>query len=186
MEFLARGKRGDVYLTRYRGKTVVVKQKRHESTALGALENEAYWLKKVNTKSIGPKFIYFTHGKLMMEYIQGEPLQEYIEKKQISRAFIKEILLQCRILDQMRVNKFEMHHPVKHILFRKGKISRQRVVMIDFERCRSTLQPKNVTQFCQYLIKIGLGNHDTLIPLLQNYKKDYSLRSFRNILNAFL
>jgi predicted Ser/Thr protein kinase len=185
MEFFARGKRGDVYLTRYRGKTVVVKQKRHESTAFGTLENEAFWLKRLNIKGIGPTFISFTDGKLRMEYIQGEPLQEYVKKKKLSKTLVKEILLQCRILDELHVNKYEMHRPVKHILFCKGKTLRKRVVMIDFERCRSTPQPKNVTQFCQYLLKIGWSaSRTTLLPLLQQYKQEQSSRCFDVLLHA--
>src|SRR3989344_6722401 len=153
MEFLARGKRGEVFLTQYKGKTVVVKQVRPTSQALSTLENEAGWLQRVNTEHIGPKFFKLEEGKLFMEYIQGVPIGEYVEKHPLSMALAKEILDQCRVLDKLHVNKFEMHHPTKHILIKAGKPSRKTVIMIDFERCRWTEKPKNVTQFVQFLLQ---------------------------------
>src|SRR3989338_10952221 len=151
MQFLARGKRGEVFLTKYRGKTVVVKQIRSTSQALNTLENEADWLRKLNKQTIGPKLIKLEDGKLFMEYIQGVPIGAYLENHPFSVTLAKEILNQCRVLDKLHVNKFEMHHPTKHILINPGKPSRKTVVMIDFERCKWTKKPKNVTQFVQFL-----------------------------------
>jgi predicted Ser/Thr protein kinase len=77
-----------------------------------------------------------------------------------------------------------MNHPTKHILIKKGEASRKTVVMIDFERCKQTENPKNVTQFCQYILKYQKKiNKKKLMRLLQEYKKDYSSLSFRRLLN---
>jgi len=38
-----------------------------------------------------------------------------------------------------------MHHPWKHIIIGK------KVVLIDFERMHVTKDPKNVSQFCQFV-----------------------------------
>lgn len=187
MQFLARGKRGDVFLTRFRGRIVAVKCERKESTAINRLVNEASWLRTLNKKGIGPRFLALRNNHLFMEYIRGEPFGKYLERKPLSKALVKEILLQCRILDQMHVNKLEMHHPVKHVLIRKGKITLKNVVMIDFERCKHTLQPKNVTQFCQYLLKLHWSTtRERLLPFLQTYKQQQDSRSFRRLLRVLL
>ena len=48
-----------------------------------------------------------------------------------------------------------MTNPYKHIIIDKNN----NPVLIDFERCRYTEQPKNVTQFLQYLTS---GNVETI------------------------
>src|SRR3989338_9034161 len=103
MEFLGRGKRGEVFLTTYNGKPVVVKQVRASSTALGRLENEADWLRKLNNCHIGPTFIALEDGKLFMEYVQGVPIGEDLEQHSFSSALAKEILDQCCVLDKLHV-----------------------------------------------------------------------------------
>lgn len=183
MEFFKKGKRGEIFLDKIKGKKVVIKRKRRESKALNAIENEAYWLRKLNKKEIGPKFISFKDGELMMEFVEGEFFGDYINKRGNFSEVSKEVLLQCRDMDVMRVNKFEMHKPIKHIIIRKGKINRKNVVLVDFERCRNSEKPKNVTQFCQFLIKCGWKvNRKKLEILLRKYKKDFSLKTFKEIL----
>ena len=55
--------------------------------------------------------------------------------------------MQMHKLDKIKVDKEEMHHPVKHVIVSKGIPH-----LIDFERTRYSQNPKNVTQFCQFLI----------------------------------
>ncbi|MBI1972546.1 hypothetical protein HYS50_00915 [Candidatus Woesearchaeota archaeon] len=184
MEFLARGKRGEVFLTQYKGKVVVVKQARKDSGAFHRIENEAFWLKRLNYFGIGPQFIALKQGKLYMEYIKGEEIGVYLQHHSLSPALAREILEQCRILDQLHVNKLEMHHPVKHILLKRGKPSRKTVVMIDFERCKQTQKPKNVTQFVQFLLRQKEYAGKQVDDLLKRYKKSYSEEDYISLIQA--
>lgn len=186
MQFLARGKRGEVYTEKYKGKRVVIKRERAGSTAINRLENEAYWLKKLNKKKIGPRFIKLEQGNLVMEYVQGEPIGEYLAKKKLTKALVKEVLEQCRIMDELQVNKLEMNHPTKHIIIKKGKVRRKTVVMIDFERCKQTEKPKNVTQFCQYVLKYKGFQRKKIKQVLQQYKKSYSEKDYQELLRVLL
>lgn len=167
MQFLARGKRGIVYRTTYKGKSAVVKEKRSDSTVLNNIQNEAYWLNVLNKKGIGPKLYAYKNGQLVMEYIKGEPIVSWLEKnktkKTLVRKILKNVLQQCYIMDKLHVEKKEMHRPVKHILIRRNK-----PVLIDFERCRISLKPSNVTQFAQYLRKINLLKFNKKV--LQQYR----------------
>lgn len=182
MQFLARGKRGDVFLTTYRGKQVVVKQVRVTSQALSTLEIEADWLQKVNKYKIGPKFIKLEEGKLVMEYVRGVPIGEYLEQHPFSPVLAREILDQCHVLDKLHVNKFEMHHPTKHILLKSGKPSRKTVVMIDFERCRWTEKPKNVTQFAQFLQRYEPYAGKQVDNILRHYKRTHAEKEYNHLL----
>lgn len=184
MEYLNKGKRGIVYLTEERGKRVVVKKERPGSQALRALHNEAYWLQALNKHRIGPRFYRFEDSMLVMEYVEGPPFVVWYlqqSKNNIHRV-LKDVFQQCRQMDLFKVNKFEMHYPVKHILMRKGK-----PVLIDFERCKRTLTPKNVTQFAQFLLTLQFPvDREELKALLQKYKKTYDEATFKRIVELFV
>lgn len=166
MEFLAKGKRGIVY----KEKNEVVKCPHPKSHAINNLKIESEFLKKLNKKNIGPKFIRFANNNLHMEYIDGERILDYLahnQKKEIL-SVIKNVLEQCYILDNLKINKKEMTNPYKHIIVQKGK-----PILIDFERCRYSEKPHNVTQFLQFLVsqKMLLILHKKKINLEKNAVK---------------
>ena len=104
-------------------------------------------------------------------------------KKEDTIWVLKEIFKQLRIMDKLKVDKKEMHNPIKHILISN------KVVMIDFERCHKVKRPKNITQFCQFLMsyriycKMWKKDKKELIDLLKGYKKDQSEKNFQKILS---
>jgi release factor glutamine methyltransferase len=167
IHFLAKGKRGIVYsavldrtkhikthlLTTKDLLDVVVKIEHPQSTAMNRIENEVNWLKKLNEKGIGPSFIFARDSFFVMKFIQGDLLLPWIsqhEKKDI-QCVLGLILDQCRTLDIMQVNKEEMHHPHKHIIV----TTKNKPVMIDFERCSNTDKPKNVTQVLEFFCRMN-------------------------------
>ena len=140
-----KGKRGLIYKEKVNGKDVIIKVP-HPDSRTETVNNEIRFLKLVNKKGIGPKFIKSCNNKLWMEYVEGELILDFLKNKKLITTTIKSILNQMYVLDKLGVNKFEMTHPHKHIIVRKNK-----PVLIDFERCRFTEKPKNVTQFCQFI-----------------------------------
>lgn len=178
MQYLTKGKRGRVFLTE---KVTVVKK-----AASYRVQNEVGWLRLLNKNGIGPRLISAGEDWFEMELITGDLLEDYLRKvggKQ-ARKILKDCLKQCRVMDRLKMNKQEMHHPVKHILVVEGK-----PVFIDFERCKITEHPKNVTQFCQYLLKLagmfpGKIEIDTsgMIEAMKGYKREQSEKNFNKIL----
>ncbi len=190
-----KGNRGVLYKGSYRGKTIVVKAKRKESVAVATIQNEINWLLTLNKEDIGPKLLLSPPEKdwLAYEFVEGEFITDFInnckEKNKLSDA-IKQLLLQCRKLDKLGVNKEEMSRPQKHVLVDpKGKLT-----MLDFERCRKTQQPKNITQLCQFLAvrhansllrQKGIAiDRDKLLLAAQEYKNEQSEENFKKIENA--
>jgi len=172
-EIIGKGKRGIVRKGKYNGKGCAIKIVNPKSTAINRLENEANWLKKLNKKKIGPKFYYFDGSKLVMEYLDGVHLESYMEDKNIVLV-LKKILKQCRIMDKLKVNKFEMHNITKNCI-----VVGKKPVLIDFERCKVSLEPKNVTQFCQFLLRKGFcKDKKMLLVALRKYKKNMSESNF--------
>lgn len=148
IHYFAKGKRGLVYKGDYAKKPVVVKVQRPDAITLSTVQFEATWLKKLNPHKVGPKLFFATEHFLVMECIEGDLFEEFIQthqKKEIV-LMIKKLLHQMYLLDTLGINKYEMNHPDKHIIIRNHV-----PIMIDFERCRYTEDPKNITQVVQFL-----------------------------------
>lgn len=190
-EYLAKGKRSVVYKGFFKGKEAVLKVANKDSP-LGIMRNEANWLKRLEKYDISPRLYKAGEDYIICEFVKGKRIIDWIiehDQKEIKKV-LKKVLMQCRILDKLKVNKKELQRPVKHIIIGKT------VKMIDFERCKETNNPKNVTQFCQFLTsknmktilddKKILINKDELLPLLQNYKKEQTEKNFKKILNCIL
>jgi len=178
--FLSRGKRGFVYLGKYGNKKCVIKVKRPGIGAIGRVENEGKWLGKLNKYKIGPKLYFCDCERVVMEYVKGEHLKDflkYCDLKLVKKVFL-DILKQCRILDKLKVNKYEMHRITKNVI-----VCGKKAVLIDFERCKIVENPKNVTQFCQFLMKSKLFNINR--GVVRDYKKEQSEKNFKKILKFF-
>ncbi len=171
LKFFAKGKRSEVFVGFMKKKKVAVK-------ISNRAEIEGRWLKLLNKKGIGPKLIKVKKDMLIYEFIEGRRIGDCLKDKS-SKNIIKKVLRQCRILDRLKINKKELVNPYKHILINKSK-----VVMIDFERCHKVDRGKNITQFCEYLMRNKILARKKITPLLKDYKKKQTGKSFRRILNS--
>ena len=165
LEYLAKGKRGRVFVGNLKGKKICVK-------VSSRAKIEAKWLKILNKHKIGPKLIKVKDDMMVYEFVSGKRIVECLNKK-----VIKKVFEQCRILDKLKIDKKEMVNPYKHVLVNKNK-----VVMIDFERCHKVKTPKNVTQFGEYLMRQKIVDREKFTPLLKEYKKNQSKINFEKIL----
>ena len=182
IKYLAKGKRGVVYTAKYKNKKVAVKTKNPESNAVGRIKNEAQTLKLLNKHNIGPKLLKFGASNIIYGFVEGDFILDFIEKNSKDRILkaLKDVLNQLHIMDKLKINKEEMHHPLKHIIVNK----KNRAVLIDFERAYKTEKPHNATQFCQFLINInkmlskkGITiKKDEMIKLAKKYKKEYNIK----------
>jgi len=186
---LAKGHRGIAFSASYKGKKVVVKIKNPESEAIDKIKYESALLKELNKKGIGPKILFSDDDFILMKYVEGNLILDYFKKnnkKEIIKI-LKKIFEQLFVLDKMHLNKEEMHHPVKHIM-----INKEKVVMIDFERAKRSLDAKNVTQFCQFLILGKISemlmqkgikiSKEQMIEAAKQYKHNPNKKSFSQIL----
>ena len=178
MKYLTKGKRGKIYIDKGIAKKV---------SSNKTIKKEVYWLKLLNKHKIGPELINFKKNYFKYKFAEGDFILEYIEKfdkNKIKKALIG-ILKQCRILDKLKINKLEMHHPVKHIIIGR------KAVMIDFERCYLTDKPKNTSQFCQFIMNTSRElnrknikiNKKKLINKIKIYKNNQNEKNFKEIIN---
>ena len=189
IRYLAKGKRSIVYVGLYKNKKVAIKTEKKGIAAKFRIQNETNFLKILNKHKIGPKLIYPSKKFFIYKFIKGKFITDWIKSanKNSIKKVLKNVLKQCYVLDKLKINKKELHHPIKHILVYKNN-----PVMIDFERCYYTTNPKNLTQFCQFLISWEILNilkkkdikinKNKLINLLRIYKKQQNKDNFNNIL----
>lgn len=168
LEFLAKGKRSKVYVGFLGEKKIAVKVSPRAKI-------EAMWLRLLNKYKIGPKLIKVKDDLLVYEFVEGKRVGECLKNKKV----LRKVLEQCRILDKLKINKKELTTPYKHILVNKDK-----VVMIDFERCHKVKKGKNVTQFGEYLMRKKIVKREEFTELLKRYKNEESEGNFKEILEA--
>ena len=179
MKYFSKGKRGRIYLI----KNIAIKKSLHRH-----IKNEVKFLKILNKYNIGPKLISFGKGYFKYKFVKVKFILDYLNeanKVKIKKVIIN-ILKQCRTLDKLRMNKKELTNPYKHIIINKN------IVMIDFERCYFTDKPKNVSQFCQFLMSNKVKNlleekkikidRNNLIDRIKVYKKSYYDEDFNTII----
>lgn len=190
LKYFAKGHRGIISKGIYRRKPLIIKCKNPKSMAENKIQNEAKWLKILNRHKIGPKLLFSGKNYLAYKFVDGIFIADWLKKsgkKQIVKL-IKKIFAQMLVLDKLKADKEEMHHPHKHIIIKDSK-----PVLLDFERMHIVENPKNVTQFCQFLIsgavfgilaeKLVKIDKGRLIVLAKAYKNSYSTSDFRKIIN---
>jgi HemK-related putative methylase len=202
LQYYAKGARGLVYkgkwdinsqekkfLASKDVRDVAIKMKLGASYAPGTLEMEARNLRIVNKKGIGAKLYYYSKDFLLMEFVEGVGLDKFIELHGKDSSLVKlalvDLLNQARQLDLMRLNKEEMHRPFANVLVSElpePNATKIKVTLLDFERCRRSDKPQNVTQVVSFLIKFGFVNQEEGIKLAEEYKKKYGDELFLKIM----
>ncbi len=143
LEYIAKGHRGVVFKGYLGNKIVCIKVPRNDSK--NTILHEGNILKEVNKYNIGPKLIDYSEKYLIMEYIDGISLKDYLNKwnnvdKNIIKKSILETIKQCIILDKIKIDHTEIQGG-KHIIITKNK----EIVIIDFDKSRITNKVHNFT-----------------------------------------
>lgn len=184
LSLLGIGKRKIVYKATYQNKPVVVKIKRQDTTA-NPIQKEVAILELLSKKKLAPKVLMRGKDFFIAEYVPGQFLKDWmtIATPVEIKYVLKKVFEWCYALDNLKISKEEMHHPLKHVL-----IDGRRMGFIDFERAHETKDPKNVSQFVQFVInykKMLKGiefDRDLLIQKTKEYKKTFGMKEFDGIL----
>ena len=173
----------------YNGRRAVRKEERKDSGAINRIQNEIFWLKKLNKSKLGPKLYFSGEDYFICEFIEGKRIIDFLKEAEQPMKIILNILKQCRILDKLKADKKEMSNPYKHII-----VNNKKAVLIDFERTKFSLKPQNVTAFFAFLTSDKINNilkekgivieNKKARELLKKYKGDYSGKSFNNLIKT--
>lgn len=186
----SKGKRGLVYTGRYRCKKVAVKVENPDSKAINRINNEANFLRLVNAHGIGPKLYDSGEDYIIMQYVKGKQIIDFLDgaNKRKIRSVLKKTFEQMYTLDNLKINKAEMHRPIKHLIITRCN----KPVLLDFERARKSIKTQNVTQFCQFITSTNVSkilkkkniklNRSKILKAAQRYSKEKSKENLKEII----
>ncbi len=175
------------------GKTAL-KIRRMDADRTG-MQHEAEMLRKANDVDVGPRLLDTTENFLLMEFINGTLLPQWIEtlegketKHRIQKV-LRAILEQCWRLDETGLDHGQLSRAPKHIIIDENDNS----YLIDFETASLNRRVSNVTSICQFLFirsqiaktiikKLGEINQEELIKTLKTYKQQRTRENCEKIL----
>ena len=121
ISILGKGYVGVVVLGKIGRKKVAVKIRRNDSPRKN-LEKEAGLLKIINKYKIGPKLVASSKNFLVMEYLNGEKIGDWVdglkknEKSSQLKLIIKKVLEDCYSLDRIGLDHGELSNLSKHVI----------------------------------------------------------------------
>lgn len=191
---LAKGHRGLIFTGNLGKKKVAIKIQRKDIEAKNTVDNEARQLKTLNKHDIGPKILFSGKDYFVYEFIPGEFIIDFFKKsnKKDILNILKNVFDQMFIMDKLKLNKEEMHHPLKHIIIGKNKGKNKKPSLVDFERCKPGKNPRNVTQFCQFAVSTKLKkeifdkkgikiNREKMLNSAKTYKHEQTKKNLEKI-----
>ena len=193
LEILGKGYVGVVVLAKRGNKKVALKIRRLDSQR-SEMKSEAKLLRLVNTVNVGPKLLDFSKNFVVMEYLEGEKISNWIKSLGGSgsvkklKTTIKTVLEDCFRLDQMGFDHGELSSISKHVI-----VGDKKSTLIDFESSSTKRRVSNVTSITQAIF-IGSGiakkvqriyknpSKEKIIEILRIYKQEQSRESFESLL----
>ena len=114
------------------------------------IQVETIFLKKLSSYDWCPNFIFEDKNYVLMEYVEGVFLEDYIKSSLKSECVrVLDICLKiCLELDKLGITKKEFLRPLKHVIISDNG---SRVVFIDYERALYSDNAKNTRQFLEYI-----------------------------------
>jgi len=188
---LGKGYVGMVVLVKKEKEIFALKIRRTDSPRKN-MTDEARLLRIANKIGIGPKFIKNSKNFLIMEYIDGEKIIDWVKKSKIKskdlRSVINNVLRECYLLDNAGLDHGELSTIDKHVI-----VGKNRNTIIDFESSSTKRKSSNVSAATQAIFigtglakiirkKIKIPRKDKIIRLVRHYKKMKTEESFNELL----
>jgi putative serine/threonine protein kinase len=194
---IGKGCKSIVVLVKRKGEILAAKILRVDSSKENLL-HEAEMLKYANKIGIGPLFIAANELIILMEYIKGLEMREWVlnleeSKVELLKNVLKNLLIDCYKLDKAGIDHGELSNAKKHIIIKNNL--KPRPIIIDFGKASLNRKPSNVSSIINYLFFSGnlslkicrmLSISKPPIEIVKKYKKDFSEENFLKILKEII
>jgi putative serine/threonine protein kinase len=191
---LGKGYTAVVVLAKRGAKRVALKIRRTDSPR-ESMERERMLLEAANKAKVGPKLIEGGDNFVIMEYLDGKKIYDWINdlkgKGRVAKlkSVIKKVLQDCYELDRIGLDHGELSNITKHVIVGKS------VRIIDFESSSLERKVSNVTSATQALLiassiakMVGriyrVPPKQKIIEVLRKYKENPNDGSFEKILEV--
>ena len=175
------------------GERVALKIRRVDADR-ASMCHEAEMLKKANSVGVGPKLLGFTDNFLLMQYIDGKLLPEWLDEPKspsLTKKILRNLLQQCFRLDQIGLDHGELSSASKHLIIS----FKNEPYILDFETASDKRRPANLTSLVQYIFVrkpitdkiakiIGEIDRQKLIDALRSYKREKTKENFEKVLKT--
>lgn len=177
---LGKGWSSIVVLALQGDRRIVVKIRRIDSRRK-TLEHEAIILEYLRHTQLAPEPLYWYRDVIVMEFIEGLLLKDYLKSIKYSRELfylIKDVFISSWLLDKHYIDHSELNRPLTHIIISR---CRRKPVFIDFESAKYSLHPHNLTSVASYFLfrytrsLSSIDDKKRVVKMLQLYKKTLSL-----------
>ena len=190
---LGKGYVGIVVLAKRKNKLVAVKIRRTDSQRK-EMKSEAKLLEIANSSKVGPHLITSSKNFIIMEYLNGKKIGEWINELKGKgstaklKSVIRKTLEDCYNLDEVGLDHGELSNISKHVIISKSKST-----IIDFESSSTNRKVSNVTSATQGIF-IGSGisksikkiyqipPKEKMVEVLREYKHNPTRQNFDEIL----
>jgi putative serine/threonine protein kinase len=189
---LGKGYAGVVILAKYGTNKVALKIRRTDSPRKD-MKKETTLLLAANKAGVGPKLITSSKNFVVMEFLNGKKIYDWVEELKGKgstvklKVLIKKVLIDCYKLDEAGLDHGELSNITKHVIVGKH------TTIIDFESASLERRASNVTSASQaMLIGSGLAKmvnriyalppKQKIIATLRTYKESRSKQSFDDLL----
>jgi predicted Ser/Thr protein kinase len=172
------GGTGLIYLGFVQEIPVVIKtlRKDRKIVARNHILNEGKVLEILNKREIGAHLRYYDDSCVIMDYLQGIGIFEYLQTNSSEKSIqmFRELFNQFYVIDQERLDKKEGSRPDKHVILA------EKANLIDFEKTVSSVDPRNLSGFLgamyskRFMDALNLaGIHLTSIYNMKKLVKEY-------------
>jgi putative serine/threonine protein kinase len=192
---LGKGCIGIVVVVHTSSEKDALKIRRVDANRVG-MQHEAEMLRRANAINVGPKLLNFTENFLLMEFIDGTLLPQWVEAlrgrgtRSRIRRVLRALLEQCYRLDEAGLDHGELSRALRHIIVD----SNDRPHLVDFETSSFNRRVSNVTSLCQFLFigsqvaktikrKLGKIDEKELVNALRNYKQERTRENIKAVLD---
>ncbi|HIO42210.1 MAG TPA: hypothetical protein EYN34_04915 [Aquifex sp.] len=171
LEKFAEGYRGIIYTYTESGNKYAVKVPSEEKL-IKTFQKEADILEYLNRKGVKfvPQITFRGEDFFVYRFLEGIPFKK-LQKEGIPEGlrnyYLRKILVAAYCLDRLGVFKDEFQRPFTNVL-----VNGRRVYLLDFERGLLNKYWKNVPQFLQFLVAVGVLDREEAIRLGREYKKN--------------
>ena len=157
------------------------------------LHQEARLHATANTAGIGPRIFAHTKNIILMEFIEGSSIVDWVNQDDNSETILEivsDILVQCHKLDKLHLDHGQLHYLNHHVIISESS----RATILDFESASYLRRTSNVTSASNSLLLGGhiseritdilriQGKKERLVRALKLYKLSPSEESFQEIL----
>lgn len=169
----SQGKHSKVLEGKYNGENCIIKYGKFQH-----LQKEQMFMEKLKGEFFVPTLYFYDENYIVREKINGTLILDFFENcSKSDLILVLERLIQiCQRLDDLKINKFELVNPYKHIFIQDNL----EIYFIDFERCIYTDKPKNITQILECFrrnlknfLRVGLNiSEEKIFDIGKKHRKD--------------